>query len=142
MSTHTTSPRFTVTVQPGLATVQAMVMAAAMMACADGHVAKEERRSLIRFLRHHGVLERYGRAECLASFDRAVRDTGRFNLEEACDAADRLHSIAGTASAWLVAHAAAHVALADGITWPQEMALLQVIRDRVGVSAPDPNRSL
>jgi tellurite resistance protein len=34
----------------------------------------------------------------------------------------------------LVAHAAAHVALADGVTWPQEIALLEVIRDRVGLT--------
>jgi tellurite resistance protein len=53
-----------------------------------------------------------------------------------CKAADQLSAVAGTHAAPLVAHAAAYVALADGITWPQEIALLEVIRNRIGLGYP------
>ncbi|MDR3536802.1 MAG: tellurite resistance TerB family protein [Acetobacteraceae bacterium] len=126
-----------VTLQPSRATAQAVVTAAAMVACADGHVARSERRSLIRFLSCHGVLARYGRAELLAAFELAVREAAPLNLEKACTAADGLRSVAGRPGASLVALVATQVALADGVTWPQEIALLEVIRDRVGLAGPD-----
>jgi tellurite resistance protein len=31
--------------------------------------------------------------------------------------------------------AAGYVAVADGIAWPQEIAVLQVVRERLGLSA-------
>jgi len=130
----TLSSRPTCTIQPSRATVQAVVTACAMIACADGHVAVKERRSLLRFLRHHGALARFGRAPVLAAFDVAVREAAPMTLDQICDVADRLRDVAGMPGAPLVAHAAAHVALADGITWPQEIALLDVIRDRVGLA--------
>lgn len=125
-------PTLPVTIHPGRATLHAMVTAAAMIACADGHVARSERRSLLRFLSHHGVLARHGRAASLAAFEQAIRDTEDLGPHAA---ADRLRAIAGLPGAPLVAQAAAHVALADGVTWPQEIALLEVIRDRVGLPA-------
>jgi tellurite resistance protein len=128
------SPRPAFTIQPSRATIHAVVTACAMIACADGNVAVKERRSLLRFLRHHGVLARYGRAPVIAAFDVAVRETAPLTLDQICDVADRLRDVAGMPGAPLVAHAAAHVALADGVTWPQEIALLEVIRDRVGLT--------
>jgi tellurite resistance protein len=124
------------TLRPGRATVQAVLMAAAMIACADGHVDRRERRSVVRFLRGYGVLAHYGRAATLAAFDRAVQETAPLDLQETCVAADSLRSVAHLPGAPLVAHAAAVVALADGVTWPQEIALLEVIRERVGLGAP------
>ena len=46
-----------------------------------------------------------------------------------------LRTLAGTHGAVLAAMAAAHVAMADGVTWPQEIALLRVLHDRLGMSA-------
>jgi tellurite resistance protein len=107
-----------------------------MIACADGHVANKERRSFLRFLHRHGVLERYGRAPHIAAFNVAVRDASLLTLDEICSAADQFGAVAGTHGAPLVAHAAAYVALADGISWPQEIALLEVIRNRIGLGYP------
>ncbi len=130
---HRTAYHPTVTLHPGRETVRAVVTAAAIVACADGHVARSERRSLLRFLSHHGVLARYGRAGLLAAFEQAVRTAEPLTLHEAGSVADELRTIAGRPGAPLVAQAAAHVALADGVTWPQEIALLEVIRDRLGL---------
>jgi tellurite resistance protein len=68
---HSFASRPTVIVRPSHATVQAMATACAMIACADGNVADKERRSFLRFLHHHGILERHGRAPCLAAFNKA-----------------------------------------------------------------------
>lgn len=135
MSRHIAPSRHSVTLHPGPETVQAIVTAAALIACADGHVATRERRSLLRFLRHHGVLARYGRAASLAAFERAVCDLAAMTPQQAAEVAGDLRAVAGKPAAGLVAQVAAHVALADGVTWPQEIALLEVIRDRVGAPA-------
>jgi tellurite resistance protein len=133
---HSFASRPTVIVRPSHATIQAMATACAMIACADGNVTNDERRSFLRFLHHHGVLERYGRAPCIAAFDKALGEASLLGLEEICEAADQFSAVAGTHGAPLVAHAAAYVALADGITWPQEIALLEVIRNRIGLGYP------
>jgi tellurite resistance protein len=133
---HSFASRPTVIVRPSHATVQAMATACAMIACADGNVADKERRSFLRFLHHHGILERHGRARCLAAFNKALGEASLLDLDEICEAADQFSAVAGTHAAPLVAHAAAHVALADGITWPQEIALLEVIRNRIGLGYP------
>jgi tellurite resistance protein len=119
--------------QPSRATVEAVVTAAAMIALADGHVAEKERRALLRFLRSAGVLERHGRREVLATFEAALRGVAPLDLAETCEAADRLRPVASLPGARLVAQAAAVVVLADGVAWPQEIALLEVIRERVGL---------
>lgn len=129
-----TTPRtLTVTTHPSRAAVQAIATAAAIMACADGHVARDERRTLVKFLRHHGILARYGRAVPLATFDAVVNRTCHTGLDDACHVADDLRAAAGSHAAPLAAHAAALVALADGVTWPQELAMLEVIKDRLGL---------
>jgi tellurite resistance protein len=138
---HSFSSRPTVLFQPSRATIQAVVTAGAMIACADGHVANKERRSFLHFLHHHGVLERYGRAPYIAAFNAAVRDASLLTLDEICSAADQFSAVAGTHGAPLVAHAAAYVALADGTTWPQEIALLEVIRNRIGLGYPPGSNS-
>lgn len=122
--------------QPSRTTVQAMATACAVIACADGHVGMKERRTFLGSLRRCGALERYGRTESVAAFDNAVHDAASLTLDEICSVLDNLRAVAGTHGAPLVAQAAAHVALADGVTWPQEIALLAVIRDRVGLARP------
>jgi tellurite resistance protein len=128
--------RTTVVVQPSRTTVQAMATASALIAWADGHVEWKERRTFLGVLRRCGALQRYGRAHSLAAFDKAVQDAAALTLDEIFSAADDLRAVAGTHDAPLVAQAAAYVALADGVTWPQEIALLAVIRDRVGLARP------
>ncbi|MBN8929291.1 MAG: hypothetical protein BGO51_27870 [Rhodospirillales bacterium 69-11] len=130
--TGTTATVPHVTLHPSAATVQAAIIAAALVARADGHVAARERRSLLRLLRHHGVLARWGRTAPMALFDQAV--------QAAPDAIPLLDAVAGRPCAHLVTQAATHVALADGVTWPQEIALIESIRDRLGASAADPAR--
>jgi tellurite resistance protein len=130
------SSRPAVFFHPSRTTVDAMAKACAMMACADGHVSKSERLAFMRFLRHHGILERQGRRPAIAVFETAMRNTSLLTLGEICTAADDLRAAAGQYGAAYVAQAAAHVALADGVTWPQEIALLEVIRDRVGLGYP------
>lgn len=72
----------------------------------------------------------------VTAFEAAVQSMSRLELDEICTAADGLRAVAGQHGATYVAQAAAHVALADGVTWPQEIALLEVIRDRVGLGHP------
>lgn len=120
----------TVTLHPRWETVQAVVTAAAIVACADGDVGLDERRSLLRFLSRQGALARYGRSATLAAFACAVDE---ISVQPSYDPADRLRAVAGQPGARLVAQAAALVMLADGITWPQEIAMLEIIRDRVGL---------
>ncbi|MBN8874766.1 MAG: TerB family tellurite resistance protein [Rhodospirillales bacterium] len=116
-----------VTLHPSTATIHAAIVAAALVATADGHVAPRERRSLLRLLRHHGVLARWGRSAPMALFDEAVRDTP--------DAAPLFAAVVGSPCADLVTQAATHVALADGVTWPQEIAIIDSIRDRLRTPA-------
>jgi tellurite resistance protein len=124
-----------VTFYPNRETLEAILKAAAIVACADGQVSSLERLSLMSFLGRHGILAREGRAASAVAFDEAVREVALLRLDEACAAADGFRRIAGRPGASLVANAAAVVALADGIGWPQEIALLEVIRDRLGLRA-------
>jgi tellurite resistance protein len=126
----------TVFFHPGPATVDAMAMACALMAYADGHVAKRERLAFIRFLRQQGLLARHGRRPFIVAFEAAVQTIAALTLDEICTAADDLRAVAGQHGADYVVRAAAQVALADGVTWPQEIALLEVIRNRVGLGHP------
>ena len=113
-------------------------MACALMANADGHIARRERLAFLRFLSRHGMLQDRGRRAFILPFEAAVRAVSPLTLDEICDVADDLRTVAGQHGATYVVQAAAHVALADGVTWPQEIALLEVIRNRVGVGArPD-----
>ena len=73
-------------------------------------------------------------ANLLATYDEAVSAPRRGGVPSSATVA-RLQSLAGTHAGALAATAAAHVAVADGITWPQEIALLRMIRDRLGVGA-------
>ena len=131
--------RPSVTLRPSQTTVQAVIAAAALVACADGAVTGQERHGLIAFLRHHRVLETHGRARCLALFDQMTADTGTLSPREIHHTAARLRPVAGTLGAALVAQAAALMVLADGITWQQEVAVLEVIRDQIGLANPDPD---
>ena len=125
--TRTRRPRWSVVERPSRATADAIVATAAAMACADGRAEPVERAALHVFLRRHGFLILHGR-DLLATYDEAVSRTPR-------GAVARLQSLAGTHAGVLAATAAAHVAIADGVTWPQEIALLRMIRDRLGVGA-------
>lgn len=113
--------------------LDAIIDAAALIAAADGSVTLEERRSLLAFLREREVLGRHGRSAVLQRFEAAVAALESHKLDDLCAAAERLERLAGTTSAMLAAAAAARVAAADGVVWPQEAALLSVVRSRLGV---------
>ena len=133
--------RMVTTFRPGPDTVDAIITAAAIIACADGQVSDLERRSLLHFLRQKGILERKGRAAATAAFNQAVALAVTLGLDETCAATEKLRALAERPGAPLVAHAAAMVALADGVGWPQEIALLEIIRDRLGLRSglpPEP----
>jgi len=127
-------PRWSVVERPSRATAETIVATAAAMACADGRAEPAERAALHAFLRRHGFLILHGR-DLLTTYDEAVSRTKRGGVADPSATVDRLQSLAGTHAGVLAATAAAHVAVADGITWPQEIALLRVIRDRLGVGA-------
>ncbi len=137
---HTRSPRRlaaqpVVIRRPGRRTVDGMIEAACIVACADGRLDAAERRRLLTILRRHGALAEFGRKPLLDAFDQAVARQEHADLAELCVMADGLRPLAATSGARLVAMAAVDIAMADGVTWPQEMAMLQVIRDRLGLGA-------
>jgi tellurite resistance protein len=116
--------------------VDAVISAAALMASADGQATPTERTALIAFLRQHGLLVLHGRRSLVATYDSAVlRPDPLSDLDEALNP---LRPLVGTHGAVLAAMAAAHVAMADGVTWPQEIALLRVMQDRLGIGIPPP----
>ena len=122
---------YAVVERPCRDTVDAVISAAALMANVDGQATPPERTALIAFLRQHGLLALHGRRSLLATYDGAVSRPGPlFDLDEALNP---LRALVGTHGAVLAATAAAHVAIADGVTWPQEIALLRVMHDRLGI---------
>ncbi|HSU06055.1 MAG TPA: TerB family tellurite resistance protein [Acetobacteraceae bacterium] len=119
---------------PSRAATLAIISCGAHMACADGQPQPAERSALLAFLRRHDLLALYGRRTIMGLYDRIAGSSRRAVL---CwrDALDELDPLIGTHSATLAATAAAHVALADGITLPQELALLRAIRDRLRIGS-------
>jgi tellurite resistance protein len=129
------SPDVTVVEQIGSKTLAAIILAACAVARADGAADGSERQALLRFLRERGILARHGRAAVLASYDAAVGGGGCRSLAETADDLAALGGLARTPGAHLIAAAALRVALADGVAWPQETALLGIIGDRLGLRA-------
>jgi len=124
---------YTVVERPCRDTVHTVVGAAALMACADGQATQSERTALIGFLRQHGLLSLHGSRPLLATYDDAIaRPT---SLSDWDTALQPLGTLAGTHGSMLAAAAAAHIAMADGVAWPQEIALLHVMHDRLGIRA-------
>jgi tellurite resistance protein len=120
--------------RPGPRAFDGIIHAGALVALADGTVDPVERQALISFLRRSGLLARYGRQTTLTSLDHATAGSSASHLAALCDAADTLRSLAGSAASALVARAARHVMLADGVAWPQELAMVRIIEDRLGLS--------
>jgi len=115
---------------PSQQTFDGVVRAGALVALADGVVDSAERRALLRCLRRNGLLARYGRRAALALLEQA---SNRPQLSALCDEADALRPLSRTADSLLIAQVARQVMLADGIAWPQEVAMLRVIEDRLGL---------
>src|SRR3954467_4604123 len=102
--------------RPRRDSVDALIRVAALMANVDGQATPPERTALIAFLRQHGLLALHGRRSLLETYDGAVSRPGPlFDLDEALNP---LRALVGTHGAVLAATAAAHVAIADGVTWP------------------------
>ena len=119
--------------RPCRGTVDTEVGAAALMACADGQATRSERIALTAFLRRHGLLSLHGRRSLLATYDSAVSRPASLSDWDAT--LESLGMLAGTHGATLAATAAVHVAMADGVAWPQEVALLHAMHDRLGIRA-------
>ena len=134
--TRSRRPRkgFVLVERPTPEVIAGLAAAGAIMARADGQIDPAERSAWLAFLREQGLLAHSSRREVLASFDEAARKLDSQPLAELCTAAERLAALAGTRSARLIGMAASRVAMADGIAWPQEIAMLQVIRDKLGLS--------
>jgi tellurite resistance protein len=101
---------------------------------ADGSVDAAERRALLSFLRRNGLLARYGRRDTLGLLDRATTLSPVAPPAALSDAADRLGQFARSSASPLIADAARQVMLADGVAWPQEVAMLRDIESRLGLS--------
>jgi tellurite resistance protein len=119
---------------PSRRVLKSIIHAGALVALADGTVDAAERRALLTFLRRNGLLARYGRRETLGLLDNATTLSSAARLEALCDAADALRPLAGSPASSLIARAARRVMLADGIAWPQEVAMLRIIKNRLGLS--------
>lgn len=118
---------------PSQQTFDGIVRAGALVALADGMVDPAERRALLRYLRRTGLLARYGRHAAVELLQQASDRQPGEHLSALCDAADMLRPLSRTAASTLIADAARHVMLADGIAWPQEVAMLRIIEDRLGL---------
>jgi tellurite resistance protein len=123
-----------VVVIPGQRTMDGIIHAGVLVALADGAVDPAERQALIGFLRRSGLLARYGRRSALGLLDQATTKPSAEHLAALCEAADALRPHAGSAASALIARAARQVMLADGVAWPQEVAMVRIIEDRLGLS--------
>jgi tellurite resistance protein len=115
----------------GIKTISAIVTAASLVACADGQATSDERRALLRFLRERGILARSGRRGTVGVFDRAVEAAAESELDDLTEALSTLSALADKPSAMLALEAAQQVAMADGVLWPQEAAMIAVLSDRL-----------
>lgn len=132
--------RFELVHQPGPMTIEALAHAAGLMACADQRPEPAERAALLSFLRRRGLL--LGRWQAILNeYDRSVRATAAWPLPELCRASRRLRRFAGSAGAALIADAAAHIAAADGINAPEEIVLMDTIREHLALG-PEPQAGL
>ena len=118
--------------QPARCTVDAIISAAALMAYADGNTVIQERIALTAVLRNHGLLDLHGEQALLSTYDEAIAH--RHADGEWDTAFEHLAALAGNHGAIIAGVTAAHVAVADGVLWPQEVALLRILRDRLGIS--------
>jgi tellurite resistance protein len=118
---------------PSQQTFDGIVRAGALVALADGVVDPAERRALLRYLRRTGLLARYGRRAALGLLEQASNRPPGERLSTLCDAADTLRPLSRTAASSLIADAARQVMLADGVAWPQEVAMVRIIEDRLGL---------
>jgi tellurite resistance protein len=116
-------------------TIVAIVTAASLVACADGRATSEERRALLRFLREQGILARSGRRRTVGTFDQTVEAAADFELDHMTEALSALSILADKPSAALAMEAAQCVAMADGVLWPQEAAMIAVLSDRLRLRA-------
>lgn len=102
--------------QPVRCTVDAIIRAAALMACADGRPVAQERITLAAALRNHGLLELHGEQALLSTYDEAISHQlvdGEWDATLA-----HLAALAGNHGAVIAGMTAAHVAVADGVLWP------------------------
>jgi tellurite resistance protein len=128
---------FAVSTRPGPQTFDSLITVAAEMALADGEAQPVEHLGLLAFLRQDNMLATLGRRATLDRFAAALDKVAArraAGVHDASDLARTLHSIAGTHAARLVARAAAHIAAADGMLHPRELALLRMLHDALGLT--------
>jgi tellurite resistance protein len=121
--------------RPARKTSERIVGVAALMARIDGQAHPAKRAALLSFLRQHELLERSDWRALLRGYDLAVSRPHHTIPEDWSEIANELSGLVGTPDAMLAATAAAHIAVADGIVWPREMALLRAICDRLCLDA-------
>jgi tellurite resistance protein len=119
---------------PGQALMTGIVTAGAVVACADGVAERSERQALLSYLRKQNLLIWSGRSVVLETFDARVAQLQSGSPEDLRGALDVLRTLTGRRRVSLIATAAAHVALADGQACSQEIMLLRIIRDRLGLT--------
>lgn len=107
------------------ALVDAAVMAAALVARADGVVQPIERVEMIGILRRNGLLSAFTRFDLLDAFESRLRQLDEDGGVEA--AVESLRQFAGRSPAWLVAETAECVAAADRHVDGRELQMLRLI---------------
>jgi len=141
LSTESTRPKqpaeFVVSMRPGPKAVDGLITAAAEMALADGKADPVEQQGLLAFLRQYDMLAGLGRRATTDRFAAALnaivarRAAGG---HQAPDLTETLRPVAGLQAARLVVRAAAHVAAADGMLHPRELALLRTLHAALGLT--------
>jgi len=119
----------------GSKTIAAIATAASLVACADGRATSDERRALLGFLRERGILARSGRRGAVQTFDCAVEAAAGFELDHLAEGLDAMSALADQPSAVMALQAAQRVAMADGVLWPQEAAMIAILSDRLRLRA-------
>jgi tellurite resistance protein len=116
---------------PGRRVLSSIIRAGALVALADGAVDTAERQALLAFLRRSGLLVRYGRRNALGLLDHAMALSPAARLGALDADTDALRQLAHSSASHLIASAARQVMLADGVAWPQEVAMVRLIEDRL-----------
>lgn len=112
---------------PDAVIVAGMIRAAALVATADGGVTSSEYEALLRQLRERRLLGSIAPEAVAAGFARLTRHISPFRWDSVESTLAALRPLAEDERAQDIAISAAAVALADGITWPQEVAMLRLV---------------
>ncbi len=105
--------------------MQALVMAGAMVAIADGFVAQVERDELVHFIDRQGFVPSISRQRIAAAFDATVRELDDRNAPNVI--VEKFRPLSGLSLGSVVMRVAQRVAAADGKLHHRELQAIHLI---------------